>query len=77
MCIYRLHYPKDLSEETAQYLRGRIAEKLAFFVEQLGERGELMTLQWMCELGFFDRDNIDDPDRVALTWPDTARPWQC
>ena len=60
MCIYRLHYPKDLSEETAQYLRGRIAEKLAFFVEQLGERGELMTLQWMCELGFFDRDNIDD-----------------
>lgn len=59
MCIYRLHYPRDLSEENAQYLRGRIEEKLSFFVDQLGERGELMTLQWMSELGFFDRDNID------------------
>ena len=59
MCIYRLHYPKDLSEEMAAYLRGRIAEKLSLFVGQLGERGELMTLQWMSALGFFDRDNID------------------
>ena len=59
MCIYRLHYPRELSEENAQYLRGRIEEKLSFFVDQLGERGELMTLQWMSELGFFNRDNID------------------
>lgn len=60
MCIYRLRYPKDLSDEMAEYFRQRIREKLDVFTAQLGEKQELLTLQWMTELGFFTKDNIDD-----------------
>lgn len=57
MCIYRLWYPKDLSPERAAFFRKRIGEKLDVLTGQLGEKGELMTLQWMTELGFFTKEN--------------------
>lgn len=60
MIVYRLRYPRDLSEETMEAFRGRLSEKLAVFTEQLGERQELETLQWMTELGFYTKENTDD-----------------